>query len=205
MKINNRITIISLVLVMLILAGAIYTMRNKVSSNHSSGGNFLDTSPAGEVRSMDVSTWVAYSDSAAHISFSHPPSFSYERKSGEIAGYPNMISSFHFSNKETVFEYAVAENSNNYSLDDVLTNGPLLQYSKDSVKSSDVNTIKIDGVDAIMAKHVSASRTPSVSDVAFIRNGRVYQFVLEADNDPRNIELFETMLKTIKFTSYIKN
>ncbi|MEN9327294.1 MAG: hypothetical protein RI947_102 [Candidatus Parcubacteria bacterium] len=213
---KNTYVIVILIILVAIIASIFKSARKPITDktkNTAGGQNTLPTTilsptpialqslPQLTLTPVNTSGWLTYTNEKAHINFRYPKDFTYtERIDSTLTGYPSILSSVHFSNKNAAFYFAASENFNKYSLEKALGKGPFLQYTNLALSSADLKVMTIGGVDSIIASNVHAYTYKSIADIIIIRKNLIYEFVIGNDFEPNNSSLLSGILSTIRFS-----
>lgn len=152
--------------------------------------------------------WITYTDNSSHIQFRYPSTFTYkEDRHMEDTDFPQRIFSTNFFNGETLFNVAAYKNDDNYSLDTILTEGPFMKYASGTPESIRTTRTKLGGEVALIAQDIKVNeriQTPiylssPFTDVFIVKQGIIYKFELNKDNNAQSRKIFNDILETIKF------
>lgn len=139
--------------------------------------------------------WKTYANKS--FSIKYPDRFKVEeRKTVPSQLYSKIHASVIFTDADTAITITVAKNTQNYTLENALGNGPSLRYAKSLMTGKKVRNISVDNTNAVMIEDISAGQNGTARDLVMIKDNKMYQLTLAPQQ--ADVTTFMHMATTFK-------
>lgn len=140
--------------------------------------------------------WQTYANKS--IQFKYPDRFTIqEPKPGISQLYPKIYAVTTFTDEESTITITIAKNSQNYTLDQAVGNGPSLRYGQNIISNKEKKALSVDGTKGILIEKIPSGEKGIAADALFVAYGKVYQLTLAPETADQTT--FNYLLQTIKF------
>ncbi|MBI2029953.1 hypothetical protein HYT02_06045 [Candidatus Gottesmanbacteria bacterium] len=189
-----RLTIVVIIFIIIVAGYFILSSRNQKQT----ASVFPSQTPT-VIPTIDSRiNWKTYTNTDLGFSIQYPEDYLYEEIDAGVTHSPyTSYSLIDLQGNGNKIEIAVAENDNNYSLDKIIGNGPLLSYSKDILDNENVNNIEVDGVEALRIDNIPVGLAGIRSEILFIKKNKIYQIILVPSE--AKVDIFNQILSTFQF------